>query len=460
MTNFSLIIYRHLIAPLLMTSFRILGLFNEKIRQGLEMRRGNSSGSGPVWLQGNLGGSPIWIHCASGEFEYAKPIITEIKVRWPNKKILVTFFSPSISQAVKKFPGVDAAFPTPWENAHHWQTFVDYHRPCALLIARTDTWPEMLIAARQSRIPVLLFSATLATNSGRLKCIMRPLTRATFNLIDDIFCVSDEDRIAFESLDLKRITVSGDTRYDQVQARLIKPKLIKENLFSNCENSHLLIAGSTWSEDEEVLLKVIKSCVEQSIRFVLVPHEPTASHLDALESQISKLQLRSIRYSSATTWEASEILLVDEIGILAELYLKGTFAFVGGSFRKTVHSVMEPLAAGCITFVGPLYLNNREAIEFAKIKVTNTPEITAVIPVQNHTEFTKALLQIQQVLQWQHHLQEHKSLGIKEVLEFHQTPIKPPENSISDKIRAEIQLRSGKSQLVIEWLANILQSRV
>lgn len=423
-------LYRHLLFPLLMFAMKAAARFsgeNNKIREGLKLRARDDSGTWP-WLACTKGQRPVWIHCASMEFEYAKPVITALKARFPDLKIMVTYFSPTVAQAARRFPGVDFACPMPWDRPAIWREFLCHHEPRALLLARTDTWPEMLRQTREHGIPSLLFSATLAAESGRARGLGRLMSRIVFSDLTEIFCVSKEDKEVFDSLGLQPTThvrIAGDTRYDQVQARLSKPKSIKQNLFLTMPTP-TLVAGSTWSEDESVLLNVIQSMQKghERVRFVLVPHEPTAAHLTELEDRLQTFGLRSVRYSSASTWEANTVLIIDQIGILAELYAQGTYAFVGGSYRKTVHSVMEPLAAGCLTFVGPLHSNNREALEFATQALRPGSHLTMVQPARDADEFQRHL---------EHALAEFDA-------------------SARASIQEEIRRRSGKTELVVQWL--------
>jgi 3-deoxy-D-manno-octulosonic-acid transferase len=416
-------LYRCLFFPMLLLGFRLLAPFQPKIRQGLKLRASNEN-QVPPWLVDRAGENPIWIHCASGEFEYAKPVIREIKARDPRIPVLVTFFSPSIANSVLQFEGIDFGCPLPWDRAADMDAFLIHHRPRCLLIARTDTWPIMVAQARQHGVPSLLFSATLSQTSGRARGLGRWASRHVFEQLDTIFCVTSEDQKVFAQLGFaKKTQVMGDTRYDQVQARLASPRPLREELFAQSmgQRRPILVAGSTWPEDEDVLLEVIEKC-HQRVRFVVAPHEPTDTHLLDLESRLNKSGITSVRYEKTKDWPIDSVLLIDRVGILAELYGKASMAFVGGSFRKTVHSVMEPLAAGCLTFVGPLHLNNREAIEFRRIP-TGDADLNCVERVLNPTAFVHRL---------------EKALS-----------------SLSDegrgRIQEEIAARGGQSKKVADW---------
>jgi 3-deoxy-D-manno-octulosonic-acid transferase len=254
--------YALMIYPLIRLSLFLTAPFLPKIRRGLNERK-LKNGIKP-WLVGAKASRPLWFHCASGEFEYAKPVITRAKLKWPDQKIIVTYFSPGIASQIKKFSEVDLAVPMPWDTASDWNEFIDYHQPQALLIARTDAWYEMCRSVRIRNIPSLLFSATLTEKSGRRRRGIRWLTKATFSNLSQVQCVSSDDQQAFLSLGLssKNISVVGDTRYDQTIERLRKPKLLPAGL-SKYDWATTLVAGSTWVEDEAVLIPAIKFLRQQ-----------------------------------------------------------------------------------------------------------------------------------------------------------------------------------------------------
>jgi 3-deoxy-D-manno-octulosonic-acid transferase len=158
----------------------------------------------------------------------------------------------------------------------------------------------------------------------------------------------------------------GDTRYDQVAYRLknLRPIKVLKPVGTPC-----LIAGSTWSEDEAVLLEALEDLLKSNqLKLVLVPHEPAPEHIKEISQRLERKGLTFQIWSETQTFN-SQVLLVDQVGVLAELYTWGTWAFIGGSFRKSVHSVMEALGANCVTFVGPKHLNNREALQFKDLDV-------------------------------------------------------------------------------------------
>ncbi len=380
--SFLLFVYRLFVVPLGALIILLILPFHKKVRAtiGLRLKRREW----PEWT----GQSPtLWIHCASGEFEYAKPLIREWKHRHPYWKIYVTYFSPSFKKGVESHPGVDASGPLPLDLPGPMRGFIKKLNPSLLAVARTDLWPELTATCAQLRVPVILFSATRRPLKFFEK-LTKFAVRWRYQGADQIFTVSEKDKHELDKLKIGRpVKVLGDTRYDQVVERLRNPKPLPVKIRSHMP---ILICGSTWTPDEKVILAATTDLLKTgSLALILVPHEPTPAHLSALEKQLAQINLKSARFSTLEQWDGSSVLLVDQIGILAELYAKADLGFVGGSYVRTVHSVMEPLGAGLVTIVGPKHLNNREAIEFQNERLTD--KIAMVNSARNAKAMTEIL---------------------------------------------------------------------
>jgi 3-deoxy-D-manno-octulosonic-acid transferase len=388
------------------------------------------------------GKQPIWIHAASGEFEYAKPVIRALKDK--GVPVFVTYFSPTYKENVASFPGVVASCPLPLENRSELRHMIGKVKPAALLIARTDTWPNMVRESYAAKVPVLLFSATFHEGSRRIGILARSLTKATYNYIEEIQCVNTEDLRVLSNFGYRRAVVRGDTRYDQVLARLDQsldsagkklPEVLGHSLYSL-----VVVAGSVWDEDVHALVPAIelakKTLGHGQVSCVFVPHEISPRLIGLIKNQADSAGLTVGILSELERKTAGErrfdVLIVDRVGILAELYLIGQFAFVGGSFRKTVHSVMEPLAAGCLTFVGPLHRNNREAIEFQS--ETAFRDWTSVTAAINAKGFGAKL-----------------SSTLKDFSELDEAN----RQSIRDRIREQIRSRGKATDAVIDWVRHV-----
>jgi 3-deoxy-D-manno-octulosonic-acid transferase len=248
--------------------------------------------------------------------------------------------------------------------------------------------------------------------------------------------VSDADRETLSKLGITQTVVSGDSRYDQVIARLAIPpsSTVKGSLSSiqSAIHSRALIAGSVWVEDLEPVIRASRKTQSQTQHtLVLVPHESSENFVREIELTCERNGFdarKTARLSNLShAKEKLDVLIVDSVGLLAELYRLGDVAFVGGSFRKTVHSVMEPLAAGCLTIVGPLHTNNREAIEFQTVPASGA-QPKFVTNVANADEFAVALAAL-----W--------------------TAVKSKD--FKAEIRDEVAKRGGATAHVVRWLSDL-----
>jgi 3-deoxy-D-manno-octulosonic-acid transferase len=258
----------------------------------------------------------------------------------------------------------------------------------------------MVKESKLKGLKVILFSATFsAPRSG----IWRWLSSFVFSPIDQIFCVNDEDqKNALSFIDANKLKVLGDTRYDQVLWRLQqKPPWLDQ--LEPWKNEKIFIAGSTWPEDEKILFAAFENIKQYGFKIILAPHEVHADKIVKTLAQFKTMNLQVLLWSHFLTLPVNDqashlkncaVLLVDQVGILADLYSLSMVAFVGGSFKHKVHSVMEPLAAGNIVLVGPHHHNNREAL-VAKNVHLKLSGLNAVHEIQNSSDIQDILLKMQ-----------------------------------------------------------------
>lgn len=340
----------------------------------------------------------IGIHAASGEIEYAFPLIRKIKVDHPEYNIVVTLSSTSVLKSVINCAEVDAVGPSPIDLFWQVNRFLTLFNFKLFLFARTDVWPELSWQLQQAKIPSFLFSATFSEKSARKSNILNALTRWSLNLLTKIFTVSDKDLSNLKSIRVHTSILSlGDTRYDQV---FHKKNISAKKLPLNSSQKNIFVAGSTWPEDDAILLPVIARTSSQW-SFVVAPHEVDESSLKKMELFFSSHNLKTLRLSqllkdtqkiSTTTASGDQwdVLLVDLYGYLFYLYEWAALAFVGGSFKEKVHSVMEPLSFFKPVCVGPKHTNNREALEFGQIKMSQFP-ISWVQTISNSNDLESLL---------------------------------------------------------------------
>jgi 3-deoxy-D-manno-octulosonic-acid transferase len=306
----------------------------------------------------------VWFHASSvGEGLQAESVLSALRRRCPTAQYAYTHFSPSAVSLAKRLP-VDVADYLPYDLPRPVETLLGALAPDILVFSKLDLWPELAVRAAARGTTVALVAATVSPGSGRLRWPARPLLRAGYEAVGAAAAVSEEDaeRLAILGVSPERIRVMGDPRYDSVVERIAGQNEV-EPLLRFGRGAPTLVAGSTWPEDEVVLLAAFARvrAAHPTARLVLVPHEPTERHLLSVERAAARLGLPvPLRLSGAE--HPVPLLLVDRVGVLARLYGIGSMAYVGGGFgRAGLHSVLEPAAWGLPVSFGPRWGESRDA---------------------------------------------------------------------------------------------------
>jgi 3-deoxy-D-manno-octulosonic-acid transferase len=291
-----------------------------------------------------------------------------LRERRPELRFAFTFFSPSAEHVAQKI-GADVAAYLPWDTANEMGRALAILDPVALVFVRTEIWPVLVrLAVGQGR-PTLLVNAVLAHGSSRLRAPARTLLRTAYNRLDMVGAVAQEDADRFPRLGVQtgRVRVTGDARFDQVRARVAALDRNAQLLRSlRAENGFTIVAGSSWPPDEERLVAAFaKLRAASSARLIIAPHEPTSEHLATLEKRLDGAGQEHVRLSAIEAGSASrDVVIVDRVGILADLYAIADVAWVGGGFgRAGLHSVAEPAALGVPVLFGPRHGGAREGAE-------------------------------------------------------------------------------------------------
>jgi 3-deoxy-D-manno-octulosonic-acid transferase len=370
MKKFWQIFYNILFIPLLYTALKFISLFKQKIRKGIRGRKRIFEELILSSISLNKSKKIIWFHSSSlGEFEQAKPII-EILKKKTDTIIVVSFFSPSGYENSKKYPYADIITYLPFDSNWRAKRFVEVISPDLAVFMRYDIWPNHIWALKKKNIPCLLVDATMKKNSPRKLPIIRSFHKYLFEDFTKILTVSEDDVYGFMSFKCKNVQIKkvGDTRFDRVynrslaskESKIISPDVLKGN--------KVLVAGSTWAQDEEVLipafLKVLK--FDENAVMIIAPHEPTLLNLEKLEHEFSGV-VSFIRLSHINNYANQRIIIVDSIGILSILYNYADVAFVGGSFKMNVHNVLEAAVYGIPVLFGPKIENSQEAKKLTEI---------------------------------------------------------------------------------------------
>jgi 3-deoxy-D-manno-octulosonic-acid transferase len=313
-----------------------------------------------------------WFHAASGEIEYCKSVIRLLRAEQPEAQIVVTYTSPSAEKLFKNIASaINQFIPLTWDQPSAVNELLDYINPALLIFSRTDLWPELITQAKKRNIKMGLISYNPRFG------FLSPLTQGyLLPKFDFISCLSDETRKRLQtSFNLKNISVDGDPRFDQVFFRLQQPSVLQIK-----SPSPIMVWGSTWPEDEDVLFQCIQPLLSKGLKIILSPHEVSQGHIETvlqrlIQNQLS-YQLLSVEKDEQNISFTADVLVIDKIGYLADAYRFGVLAFVGGSFKEKIHSVMEPLCSGLVVLTGPFYKNNPEAALYQNKYVfsVETPE--------------------------------------------------------------------------------------
>jgi 3-deoxy-D-manno-octulosonic-acid transferase len=327
----------------------------------------------------------IWVHCASlGEFEQGRPVIEKLRSLDTGHRILLTFFSPSGYEVQKNYSGADWVFYLPADGASNARRFLEIVNPQLVIFVKYEFWYYYLKKIKYREIPLLLVSALFRPDMSFFKWY-GGLQRKMLSRFDHLFVQTEESKKLIARIGLEGIcSVSGDTRFDRVIgiAEKFEPIPSIEKFIGN---SRVLVAGSTWNEDEELLQKAFGSISDTSLKLIIAPHEITEAHLDDLK----KLFPNAILYSHLTTgpWHLApetRHLIIDNIGMLSRLYNYGSITYVGGGLKPMgVHNVLEAAVYGKPVIVGPFYKKYVEARELVDdggaLVIKNEIELANVI---------------------------------------------------------------------------------
>ena len=343
----------------------------------------------------------IWMHCASlGEFEQGRPLLETIKSQFPTYKIVLTFFSPSGYEIMKNYKGADYIFYLPMDSKTNAKKMIAAINPCLVLWVKYEFWFFYLTQLKKKNIPVLMVSGLFRQSQPFFKWY-GGMWRKMLQSFTYIFVQNDASKKLLETTGIKdKVLIGGDTRFDRVIAIALQfePMPVIEQF---CGNSKVIVAGSTWEDDEAELVHYVRNHPE--IKFIIAPHEVDASNLKDVKKQFAgavfyseldggghtiddllstnKKGTANTIYSLSTT---SHVLIIDNIGKLSKLYHYAHIAYIGGGFGEDgIHNVLEPAVYGKPVIYGPVYEKFAEAVELvdcgAGITISSALELENVL---------------------------------------------------------------------------------
>lgn len=328
----------------------------------------------------------------------ALPIIQHVRREVPNVQIAYTFFSPSAERFASAI-GADFIDYLPFDTRKAAQRALNALRPTALVFSKLDVWPTLVATAHARGVRIGLTSASMPRESSRTHGIGRMLTVDAYSALDAIGSASRDDSemlIAAGALE-SRITVTGDTRYDQAWDRAHNTRRFGSLVTALTDASRFtLVAGSTWPTDERHLfpawIAVRRSA--PGARLIIAPHEIREPHLREIEVWAQKHRLTVARLGDpvnpTSALSTADVVLIDRIGVLADLYAAATVAYVGGGFHSHgLHSIVEPAVLHVPTIVGPQVSKSRDATlmrNAGALLVADGTDALATQLIKLHTE--------------------------------------------------------------------------
>jgi 3-deoxy-D-manno-octulosonic-acid transferase len=401
--SFILFLYRVLV--------RLFALFQSKAALMNE-------GQKQVWVglerHFNLNDKPVaWFHSASmGEFEQGRPIIEAFKKENPQYFVLVTFFSPSGYEVRKNYTGADFVSYLPLDGYFNSERFLNLVKPALAVFVKYEFWHYYLTGLKKRAVPTILVSAIFRPNQVFFKWY-GGFYRRKLDCFTHLFV---QDQPSADLLNRVNVTVAGDTRFDRVLDTLRNP-VSWDLLTQFLDNTEFMVVGSAWQADMDVLIPLINS-KKYPFKWVIAPHEIHAEELLDWEKQIDL----PVAYSKGPIRKNAEVLFVNEVGRLANLYRGASFAYIGGAFGDGLHSTLEAAVFGPTVFFGNKnYLKFREARELI--------ELGLAFPIANTEELNQAMRVIY----------ENDEVFVNKQVQS----------------RAYVQLQAGATERIIEFVRNL-----
>jgi 3-deoxy-D-manno-octulosonic-acid transferase len=320
----------------------------------------------------------IWFHFASlGEFEQGRPVLEKIKEEYPDKRIVVTFFSPSGYEIRKNYALAEGIFYLPLDTASNADKLIRALNPELAIFTKYEYWYHYFKELSNKNIPLLIISGIFRPN----QIFFKPygsFHRKILSYVSHFFVQNEESIQLLKTINLPNATLSGDTRFDRVAENAASPKR-SDIIKKFCETARVLIAGSSWPEDEQLIAPL---CAQHpGWKFIIAPHEIGENHITEIEKLFPGAIKHSALAAGTTNTAQHQVLIIDNIGMLSSLYAYGNIAYIGGGFGAGIHNTLEAAAFGIPVMFGPKYYKFQEAKDLITLgaakSISNPQELSA-----------------------------------------------------------------------------------
>lgn len=364
---------------------KILALFSPKMKLFVNGRKEVFS---KIKEKITLSDQTIWFHAASlGEYEQGLPVIEKIKIQYPNHKIVVTFFSPSGYEVRKNNTVADVTVYLPLDTKSNAQKFIKSIHPEMVFFIKYEYWPNYLNELQKRHIKTYLISGIFREKQAFFKWY-GGFYRNALKTFDYFFVQNDSSKILLQSIGFNNVKISGDTRFDRVVSILERDNSL--NFIEQFKNNQTtVVIGSSWPKDENLLVNYINNS-DDTVKFIIAPHNIKAEQISNLKSQISK---STILFSDKEHHNLADfqVFIIDTIGILTKIYSYADIAYVGGGFGNPgVHNILEPATFGVPIIIGPNFSHFAEATALVHqegcLSISNQNELNDAFNLLLHNE--------------------------------------------------------------------------
>lgn len=342
---------------------------SEKIKKMLRGQEETLAGLKHRRLSVAPDGFDVWFHAASlGEFEQARPIIERLRKKYPEKKLLLTFFSPSGYEIRSNYDKVDCVAYLPFDTPDRVRRFLDAAKPQMAIFAKYEFWGNYLSQLKSADIPTYIISSIFRPGQRFFKP-WGGMFRKMLRCYDHLYVQDQASKELLAGIGIENVTAAGDTRFDRVTDILTQAKSVPEIEDFIGQSRFTLIAGSSWPQDEEVYIPWLKGHPE--VKAIIAPHEFDRARLESLRHRLGNAKTRllsEIRGNAANSKSTdARYIIVDCFGLLSSLYRYGNAAVIGGGFGAGIHNLNEAAVYGIPVLFGPNHKKFKEAHELIRL---------------------------------------------------------------------------------------------
>lgn len=329
-------------------ALKVIAFFNKKIKLGVVGRKETFK-----LLKHNIKDTDgtLWFHCASlGEYEQGLPIFTELRKNYPKHKIVLSFFSPSGYEIRKNAPFADVVVYLPLDTISNAKRFLNIVNPELTVFVKYEIWPNFLNELKRRNHRAILISAVFRENQSFFKWYGKHTRKALF-AFEHIFTQNEKSKKLLELINYNTVTVSGDTRFDRVFNQLEQDNIV--DFVSKFKGDNLcVVVGSSWPEDEKLLVDYINNHANKSTKFIIAPHNIKTTQIESLKQSITKSCVLFTEKKDNTI-ENYQVLILNTIGLLTKIYSYADIAYVGGAMGTTgLHNTLEAAVFGVPIIIG------------------------------------------------------------------------------------------------------------